>query len=139
MAEYGKRGDDLEALDIEVAALSVDSPHRSAALHKKLDLPFELVCDPERKVVEAWQLLNPKEGGGIAYPAVYVIGADRKVQFRSLDRKASRVMPGPVLEFLRGGTAEGASPEQIPVSPDLVTAVKYLGWATKRKLGMKTD
>ena len=56
-----------------LAAVSVDTPERSAALAEQLGLPFSLLCDPAREAVRAFGVLNEKEKGGIAYPSTFVL------------------------------------------------------------------
>ena len=76
----------------------------------ELRLPFPVLCDPERAVVTAWGLLNAREKGGIAYPAVFVLDRNLVVRYRSLDGTAARVNAEAVLSFLRSGMAESADP-----------------------------
>lgn len=106
MADYRDR--DFAAVGARIAALSVDEPVRAEAMRAQLGLPFTVLCDPERAVVTAWGLLNTREKGGIAYPAVFVLDRDRMVRYRSLDRTAARVSAEAVLAFLRSGMHESA-------------------------------
>lgn len=101
MADYRDRHEEFTALGARVAALSVDDPTRAEAMRGELGLPFTVLCDPGRVVVTAWDLLNTRERN-IAYPAVFVIGSERVVRYRSLDRTASRVDAGAALAFLQG-------------------------------------
>lgn len=94
-----------------IAALSVDPEERSRSLARQLDLPFPLLCDPARAVVEAWGLLNRREKGGIAYPATFVLGRDRKILFRSLDGTMARVQLDRLFAFLHRGAAATAPAE----------------------------
>ena len=55
-----------------------------------------------RQVVRAWDLYNAGEMGGIAVPAVFVIGPDHRVQYRSVDSTTRRVSTAGVLDFLHG-------------------------------------
>ena len=103
MAEYRNRYAELSSLGLGLVALSVDEPMRSRAFSQQLDLPFPLLCDPDRKVVRAYELLNTKEKGGIAFPATFVLDRERTVRFRSLDRTASRVNLDALFEFLHRG------------------------------------
>lgn len=96
---------EFTAAGARVAALSVDDPTRAGAMRGELELPFTVLCDPTRSVVTAWGLLNTRERGGIAYPAVFVLDRARAVRYRSLDRTASRVDAGAVLAFLQGKSA----------------------------------
>jgi len=60
--------------------------------------PFELLCDPDRAVVRAWDLYSRWEHGGIARPAVFVLASpDGRVRARSIDRMARRVPPAKML------------------------------------------
>ena len=97
--------DAIRATGADVAALSVDAAERSEAVRAHLGLPFPILSDSARRVVRDWDLYNPKEQGGIAIPAVFVIGTDRRVRYRSVDRTAARVSTEGVLGFLRGDAA----------------------------------
>ncbi len=92
--------------------MSVDEPVRSRALKEQLALPFELLSDADREVVQAYGILNREEKGGIAYPATFVLDRDRTVRFRSLDRTVARVDPDTLFAFLRSGL--GAVPPEVP-------------------------
>lgn len=111
---------------MEVAALSADPPEASATLKDELRLPFTLLCepvpsfsDPEQTVIASWGLLNRRERGGIAYPALFVLHPDLRVRYRSLDDHAARVHAGGLLEFLRSDDGAGAAkaPRKAPVLP----------------------
>ena len=114
MAEYARHHDAIRAAGAEVAALSVDSPARSEALRAELALPFPILSDASRRVVRAWDLYNPREMGGIAVPAVFAIGPDQVVRYRSIDATRQRVSTDGVLRFLRGETeAESVGRERV--------------------------
>ena len=110
MAEYRDHFAELSSLGLGLAALSVDEPGRSRALAEQLHLPFPLLCDSGREVVQTYGLFNVKEKGGIAYPATFVLDRDRTVRFRSLDRTAARVDLNALLSFLRRGIASAPPP-----------------------------
>jgi peroxiredoxin len=102
LAAYRDRHDDFVKAGADLYALSVDPPERSARHKRNLNLPFELLCDPEREVVQAWDLYNRWEHGGIARPAVFVLSPpDGRIRVRSVDRMSSRVPPGKVLGALK--------------------------------------
>ena len=120
MAEYRDR--DFAALGVHLVALSVDDPTRAEAMRAQLKLPFPVLCDCERKVITEWGLLNAKEKGGIAYPAVFVIDRDRTVRFLSQDRTAARVSPDALLAFLHSGMPRQTEPpKQEAIRPGLGT------------------
>ena len=102
MAEYARDHDAIRAAGADVVALSVDSPERSEALRAELGLRFPILSDASRRVVRAWDLYNPREMGGIAVPAVFVIGPDQVVRYCSIDATRDRVSTEGVLRFLRG-------------------------------------
>ena len=81
-------------------ALSTDSPRQSARVVKKLNLSAMLLCDEDRKVVDLFNLRNPLEHDGIAYPATFIINPDGKIRYRSLDGTAKRVELTDELLFL---------------------------------------
>jgi peroxiredoxin Q/BCP len=117
LAEYRNRHEDFRQLGVEVAALSADSPEASERLRGQLRLPFPLLCDPERQVITSWGLLNPKQHGGIAYPAVFVLDPGLSVRYRSLDGTAARIHSGSLLEFLRTSNSDRPArpPRRVPI------------------------
>jgi peroxiredoxin len=121
LAEYRERFAELTALGLGLFAVSVDEPVRSRALKEQLGLPFELLSDESRAVVQAYGLFNREENGGIAYPALFMLDRDRTVRFRSLDRTATRVDPGAVFAFLESGLGSAApdAPARRRVVPGL--------------------
>jgi len=97
-------------------------------MHAQLHLPFPVLCDSEREVVTHWGLLNTKEHGGIAYPAVFVLDRDRSIRYRSLDRTAARVSTQEVMTFIREGMQSSQEqPKRHAIWPGLgtfATAIK---------------
>lgn len=89
-----------------MVAVSVDTPKQSALLRGELDLPFPLLCDAERRVVQEWDIYNPREKGGIAKPATFVVEPDRRVRYASVDQVAVRAPASEMLLVLRS-TGEG--------------------------------
>jgi peroxiredoxin len=122
----------IRAAGADVAALSVDSPERSQAVRDQLGLPFPILGDSARRVVREWDLYNPKEQGGIAIPAVFVIGTDRRVRYRSVDRTAARVSTDGVLGFLRGDAA--SAPVRTRVRAGLRDFARAIGNMIRRGL-----
>lgn len=100
MAGLKKNIDRIEQANTQVVALSVDTPERSAGFRQAARLPFELLCDTDKKVVKLYHLLNPFEHAGIAYPAIYIINSEGRICYRSLDDTASRVELTEALVFL---------------------------------------
>ena len=67
---------------------------------KEMELPFELLCDTDKKVVTRYDLLNPFEHGGISRTAIFVIHSTGIIGYRSLDGTARRVDTADVLLYL---------------------------------------
>jgi peroxiredoxin len=103
LAEYRDLAEDFRSAGAGVAPISADLPAESEALRRQLRLPFPLLCDPERRVITAWRLLNPKEMGGIAVPAVIVLDRELRVRLRRRDRTEARVPAAAVLAFVVSG------------------------------------
>lgn len=100
MAEIQKQYDTYAGLDTQVYALSTDSPRQSQNLVRKLGLSFTLLCDESKEVIDLFDLRNPLEHDGIAYPATFIISPDGKIRYRSLDGTAKRVDLTDELAFL---------------------------------------
>ncbi len=109
MADYRDRYAELRGAGAEVVALSVDDRTRSDAMARDLELPFPILCDPRREVIESWGLLNRAEKGGIAFPATFVIDRDRKVRFRSLENVGRRASAPDMLAYVRALAGDGAA------------------------------
>lgn len=105
LADYRDRAAGFRDAGFDLAALSVDEPARSEAVRRQYELPFPILCDTRREVIEAWGVFNRKEKGGIAVPAVFVLDRDRRVLFGSVDGEFSRIGAGALLDSLRSRTA----------------------------------
>ncbi|HEX4075883.1 MAG TPA: redoxin domain-containing protein [Candidatus Acidoferrales bacterium] len=109
MAEYRDLWNEIRGAGADVAAVAVDPPERAAAVHRQLELNFPILCDTKREVVRAWNVFEPKQMGGIAKPAVFVVDRERRIRFASIDREAVRVPASAVLDFVAHGMpADGA-------------------------------
>lgn len=90
----------MQALNAEVYALSVDRPARSLPYAKELRLPFTLLCDTGRSVLELYDLKHDNKGRIIAWPALFIIAPGGLIVYRSLDRKTHRADVAEVIRFL---------------------------------------
>ena len=135
MAEYQRNAAVIGTAGASIVALSVDSAERSEGVRRELGLSFPILCDTSRKVVQAWDLYNPREMGGIAIPAVFVIGPDLRVRYRSIDSTRERVSTAGVLAFLRGN-ARSEMLERTPIRAGLREFARAFSNAIRR--GPKT-
>lgn len=101
MAEYRDLHPEIRAAGATVAAVSVDPEERSEALRRALDLAFPILSDIQRRVVQEWDLYNPRERGGIAKPATFVVERDRRIAYATVDSVATRVPAREILSVLR--------------------------------------
>ncbi len=91
-----------------------------------MELPFELLSDPERTLIKAWGLFNPFEAGGIAIPSVFVIDAEGVLRFRSLEKPNHRVEVSQLVDFVDtlakepGQTADHRDLARVGMSPSSV-------------------
>ncbi len=70
-------------------------------------IPFDLLSDLDRSMLQEWDLLNTEERDGIAVPAVFAIGTGRTVLARSVDTMMHQIHP---LEFLKTAESETRRP-----------------------------
>ena len=124
MGEIKKNIKSFSELGIDVAAISTDSMKQSQAVSMEMALPFDLLCDPEKNVINAYHLLNPFEHGGIAKPAIFLILPSGEIAYRSLDGTARRVDTTDLLNYLKkhdkgkgGKGSSGAKKKWIIPSP----------------------
>ncbi len=99
--DYREHYQEIRATGARVVAVSVDAPDKSEVLRHELGLPFPILCDTERRVIREWNIYNPRERGGIAKPAVFVLGRDRTVRFGSVDAVATRVPASEIVHILQ--------------------------------------
>ena len=124
---YGRRYSDIRSAGAGIVAISVDPPEKSGVVKASWRLPFPVLCDADKSVITEWGLLNTKEKGGVAFPAVYIIGTERRVEARSLDTTMSRVNPNPVIDFLNGKTSHLKSSMVFPHMGTMVKTMIGLG------------
>ena len=60
----------------------MDSPDRSKALAEKLGIKYPLLSDPKRDVIRSYGVEDQENG--ISWPAIFIVGRDGTVRWRSL-------------------------------------------------------
>lgn len=109
MAEFRDLFDEFRTLGVQIAALAVDPPEQSDRVRRQYQLPFPILCDTEKAVVRAWGLFNAEEKGGIAVPAVLLIGRDRRIQMAMVEGIATRVRAAELLASLAANAAANSA------------------------------
>ncbi len=84
------------------------------------------MCETKRSVVREWELLNIRERGGIAKPAVLVVDPGFVVRYAGVDTVASRVPASEILSFLvnASATAEIRRKTYFPLPGDWIRAIR---------------
>ncbi len=116
MAEFRHLFDDFRAVGVQIAALAVDPPQQSERVRRQYELPFPILCDTGKDLVRGWGLFNAKEKGGIAIPAVLLIGCDRRIQLVMIEGIATRVRAAELLTSLPAYAAVANSAEAWPAN-----------------------
>lgn len=73
---------EFKALEVEVVAVSVDPLDVSRGLSEDLGLQFAVAADTERRLTKALGIYD--RPNDIAWPAVYIVGADGKIEWRDV-------------------------------------------------------
>ena len=97
--------EEFRAAGTALAAVSAEAVAAHAGVANSFAFP--LLRDPECRVIRAWGLFHAQRGG-IAYPAVFWLGADRRVRFAARETMAERMRPGDLLAMARGGPSPAA-------------------------------
>jgi peroxiredoxin len=128
LADYRDHYAEIRAAGASVGAVSVDPPATSEALRRELRLPFPVLCDTERRLIQDWDIYNPREKGGIAKPAVFVIDRDRTVRHSEIDHVVTRVPASEILRIL--GAAAAGQPIRrkmyVPHVRDFIRAIRNM-------------
>ena len=126
MADFRDHYEEIRAAGATLVAVSVDAPEVSEALRRQMSLPFAILCDTKRQVVVAWDVYNSREKGGIAKPAVFIMGSDLTAQFASLDTVAVRVPASEIVRILQGLQPAAPARRRVYI-PTLANIVRGLG------------
>lgn len=59
--------------------IAAEPPDKVLDTAKAYDVPFPLMADTDKKVIEAYRVLNEKKKSAI--PAMFLIGKDKKVKW----------------------------------------------------------
>jgi peroxiredoxin len=114
LAEFRDSCDDFRGLGVHLAALAVDSPEQSDRVRRQYELPFPILCDTQKEVVRALGLFNAEEKGGIAVPAIVLLGRDRRIRLIMVEEVTTRVRAADLLSFLRSHPVTANSADDMP-------------------------
>ena len=72
---------DIEALNAEVVAISVDNLSGAEDIARQLGIPFPVLYDPSRVVTQLYEVDNPGDGGR-ARPATFVVNTEGVITWK---------------------------------------------------------
>jgi peroxiredoxin len=136
LAEYRDAYESLRAAGANLVAVSVDAPEKSEAVRREWHLPFPILSDCQRRVVQEWDIYNAREKGGIAKPAAFILSPDLTVRLVSVDQVASRVPAAEILRLLREG-GQGAAANRKSIVPGPATF--FVAIRSAFRLGARQD
>ncbi len=139
MAEIKKNINSFRDLNISIAAISTDSIKQSQAVEREMELPFDLLCDVDKKVIKMYDILNPFEHGGIAKPAMFLILPSGKIGYRSIDGTARRVDLSDLLEFLETYGTDKDNKASLGVKKKWVIPSPKETWQLTRNMVLRGD
>jgi peroxiredoxin Q/BCP len=126
LADYRDHYDAIRAAGADLVVVSVDTPAQSETLRRDLALPFTILADADRRVVQEWGLYNPREHGGIAKPAAFIIDRDRCVRHVQVDTVARRAHASEIIGLLRRPDVVPRRRVYIPHLTDIVRSVRNM-------------
>jgi peroxiredoxin Q/BCP len=102
---------ELQAAGVVVLGVSADSAASHAKFATKYKLPFPLLSDPDRKVMEVWgawgdKVMYGKKTKGVIRSTVW-IGPDGIVRKHWARVRDAAAHPAEVIEAIRGGKSVG--------------------------------
>ncbi len=85
IVEINESAEEISALGYNIASVSYDDTSTLSAFSKKHDIAYPMLSDSKSESIKAFGILNEKMEKGTKYygvpnPAIYIIGADKKVQ-----------------------------------------------------------
>jgi peroxiredoxin len=122
LTDYASSYRSFKQAGVEVIAVSVDPPERSAAMRRDLGIEFPILSDASREAITRWGLLNTREKGGIAFPATFLIDHDLRVRFSATEGTSRRVPASEMLAFVKTMELEGeaSTPLKRSINPGIM-------------------
>lgn len=72
----------------DVVAISVDNPSYAWSMAQTTGAKYQILSDVDKKVITSYGVLNPKEHGGIAHPAVFIVDKAGVIRFQYVGKDA---------------------------------------------------
>jgi peroxiredoxin len=84
MIELNDARAEIEKRGFGIAVVTTDPTEKLAAFAKRRDIGFALLADPDKKLIDAFQLRDPAfppghRIHGVPIPSIFIVGADGKV------------------------------------------------------------
>ena len=65
----------------DLIAISADTKDYAWSMGLATGAKFQILSDSDHKVIDSFGVLNAKEHGGIAHPAIFIIGKDGLIRY----------------------------------------------------------
>jgi alkyl hydroperoxide reductase subunit AhpC len=137
LGELKQRIDTFNELGISIAAISTDSTKQSRAVAREMNLPFDLLSDGDKSVINMYNLLNPFEHGGIAKPALFLVLTSGKITYRSIDGTARRADISELLDYLKTNGTDIKSKESSGVKKKWIIPTPKVSWQIARNMVLR--
>ena len=76
-----RRYDDIQALNAEVVAISVDNLSGAEDIARQLGIPFPVLYDPAKMVTQLYNVHNPDDSGR-AKPATFIVDTEGVITWK---------------------------------------------------------
>ena len=98
----------FDSLGYQIIAICIDPPEKLAESKQKWGVEFPLLSDPDLAVAHSYGVaFQPQGKGGLPVPAVFIIDANRRVQFEYVNpRYQVRLAREVLLAAAKGLAAE---------------------------------
>ena len=137
MGELKKHINRFSDLGIRIVAISTDSKKQSQAVVEEMNLPFDLLSDEDKTVINTYNLLNPFEHGGIAKPALFLVLPSGEITYRSLDGTARRADVSDLLDYLKKSGAGIRSKVDSGVKKKWIIPTPKVSWQIARNMVLR--
>lgn len=81
LARLAEDYDKIKQAGAELIAISSDNQTYSWSTAQTTGAKYQILSDSDRAVIKAYGVLNAKEHGGVAHPAVFIVGKGGQIRF----------------------------------------------------------
>jgi len=71
----------IKAAGGDLLTISADEQNFAWSMAQTTGAAYQILSDADRRVIKSFGILNEKEHGGIAHPAVFIVGKDGVIKY----------------------------------------------------------